>query len=277
MNIFGRPSGAEPRITYERIDLSAEPALPTGTPAGSLAGDAPLPRGAERIEPRSERARPAGLPPGASPVSGIMLVAADSELEGRLRSRGAVRVEGVVRGGLQAPVLFIEPGGLVEGSVTVERARICGTLRGSLVAREIEVVRTATLDAELLYDEISIERGARVRGLHRQRDPEPAESAPMPGPAAPLMPPGPMAAPMGVAMGVAMGAAGSEAAVISAISTAALVAEAEAALQSLAQVSQAAAEAVDDLSAEGVTDLVALEVELRGTPEEMLIGKPAAA
>ncbi|WP_160000685.1 polymer-forming cytoskeletal protein [Roseomonas sp. 18066] len=256
MNIFGRPSGAEPRITYERIDLSAEPA--------TAPGDTLPPRGPERldarheprIEPRSERPRA----PVANPVSGIMLVAADSELEGRLRSRGAVRVEGVLRGGLQAPVLFIEPGGLVEGSVTVERARICGTLRGSLVAREIEVVRTATLDAELLYDEISIERGARVRGLHRQRDPEPAESAPMPGPAMPMMPAASLA----------------EVSVITAISTAALVAEAEAALQSLAQVTQAAAEAVDELSAEGVTDLVALEVELRGAPEEMLIGKPAA-
>jgi cytoskeletal protein CcmA (bactofilin family) len=258
MNIFGKPSGTEPRITYERIDLAAEP-------AGGL-GEALATRGpAERLEPRSERPRPgpAAGAPGAT-VSGIMLVAADSELEGRLRSRGAVRVEGVLRGGLQAPVLFIEPGGLVEGSITVERARICGTLRGSLVAREIEVVRTATLDAELVYDEISIERGARVRGLHRQREPEPAESAPVAGPPAP----GPMLAPGGPAAG--------DAALLATLSTAALVAEAEAALQSLAQVTQAAAEAATDLSAEGVTDLVALEVELRGTPEEMLIGKPAS-
>lgn len=258
MSIFGKPSGAEPRITYERIDLAAEG-------HGGLTDLPPPPvRGlAERLEPRSERPRPTPAP--AAPVSGIMLVAADSELEGRLRSRGAVRVEGVVRGGVQAPVLFIEPGGLVEGSVTVERARICGTLRGSLVAREIEVVRTACLDAELVYDEISIERGARVRGLHRQRDPEPPESSAMAGP--------PMTgATPGAAGGSVMGNA-AEAALVAA-STAALVAEAEAALQSLAQVTQAAAEAVTELADDGITDLVALEVELRGTPGELLLGKP---
>ncbi|MDQ1077575.1 polymer-forming cytoskeletal protein [Pseudoroseomonas cervicalis] len=275
MSIFGKPSGGEPRITFERIDLSAagpslaedatsfrglveaaERAPAERTPAERIGGD--------RQEPRIGR--------GAPQPASVMLVAADSELEGRLRSRGVVRVEGVLRGTLHAPVLLLEPGGLIEGTVTVERARICGTLRGTLLAREVEVVRTASLDAELVYDEISVERGARLRGLHRQRDPEPkpAEMAPEEATAEP--PAAMAAAEAGLTVSLAVSP---ELAAAAAASTAALVAEAEAALHSLAQATQAAAEAVADLAEEGVPDLVALEAELRATPEELLIGKPA--
>ncbi|WBV45525.1 polymer-forming cytoskeletal protein [Pseudoroseomonas cervicalis] len=263
MSIFGKPSGGEPRITFERIDLSAagQDLAEEASPFRGLAEAAERP--AERIEPRIGR--------GAAPQpASVMLVAADSELEGRLRSRGVVRVEGVLRGTLHAPVLLLEPGGLIEGTVTVERARISGTLRGTLLAREVEVVRTAALDAELVYDEISVERGARLRGLHRQRDPEPK---PAEAPAEPMPEAAPPAAEAGLTVTLSQPAP--ELAAAAAASTAALVAEAEAALQSLAQATQAAADAVAELAEEGVPDLVALEAELRATPDELLIGKPA--
>jgi cytoskeletal protein CcmA (bactofilin family) len=218
MSLFGKSSGGEPRITFEHIDLAAEPRPPA-------------------------RAVPVATP-------GPMLLAADSEVDGELRSRGAVRVEGVLRGALQAPLMFLEVGGLVEGTVTAERVRIAGTLRGTVIAREIEVARTAILEAELVYDEISIERGARVRGLHRQREPEPVVEA-MPAAAAPEAP---------VEDVVLMAAAAS---------TAALVAEAEAAMQDLAQMAQAAAGAAAELAVEGVSDLVELEVALRATPLDL--------
>ncbi|MXP65571.1 polymer-forming cytoskeletal protein [Roseomonas sp. M0104] len=246
MSLFGKPSGGEPRITYERIDLAAEPFGEQAEPLPLGGMRSPV----ERLEPRIERAKGG---PDARAEAAVMLVAADSEMEGVLRSRGVVRVEGVLRGTLHAPLLLLEPGGLVEGTVHVERARICGTLRGSVTAREVEVVRTAALDAELVYDEISIERGARVRGLHRQRDPEP--------PAARAVTPQPEATPDMPDPALLAAAAAS---------TAALVAEAEAALQELAQATQAAAGAVTDLAQDGIQELVELEAELRDTPEAIL-------
>ncbi|MFC7611540.1 bactofilin family protein [Teichococcus aestuarii] len=224
----------------------------------------------ERLEPKMDRSKPT---PIGSPA-GVMLVAADSEVEGRLRSRGVVRVEGVLRGNLHAPVLLIEAGGLMEGSVTAERVRVCGALRGTVTAREIEIVRTAMIDAELSYEEISIERGARVSGVHKQRDPEPAPPAPASVAAQP-----PSQQPLQQAEAspetAPPKAGGTVVLATAAASTAALVAEAEAALHSLAQATQAAAEAVADLADEGVTDLVKLEAELRATPQTMLVGKPA--
>jgi cytoskeletal protein CcmA (bactofilin family) len=175
-------------------------------------------------------------------------------MEGRLRSHGAVRVEGVLRGELHAASLILEPGGLIEGLVTVEHAHLNGTLRGTVVAKDIEISRTALVEAELVYEEIGIERGARVRGLHRRRDPAPE---PQPEPEA-------------LSLSVTPAA---EAEVTA--QTAALVAAAEAALQELAEVAQAAAGASAELAQGGVASLVALEDELRDTVEHLAVTEAA--
>ncbi|EHL99803.1 hypothetical protein HMPREF9946_02949 [Acetobacteraceae bacterium AT-5844] len=236
MSFFGKPSGGEPRITYERIDLTTDEAV--------VAPSRPEPVFANR-QPPAPRTAPSPSTPVLRAKSGetpAMLIAADSELEGRLRSRGAVRVEGVLRGELHAASLVLEPGGLIEGLVTVEHAHINGTLRGTVIAKDIEITRTALVDAELVYDEIGIERGARVRGLHRRRDPEPA---PAPSEEEALS--------LSVNTGVESAPA----------QTAALVAAAEAALQELAEVAQAAAGASAELAQDGIANLAALDGELR--------------
>jgi len=250
MSFFGKPSGAEPRITYERIDLTAD---------GAVLAPAAAPRQMPVLTPPPRPAPSAATvvrPAVPEPVA--MLIAADSEMEGRLRSRGAVRIEGVLRGELQAASVVIEPGGLIEGLVTVEHAVVNGTLRGTLVARDIEISRTAMVDAELVYEEIGIERGARVHGLHRRREPAvPEEAAPLPVSAA----------------------AEVIAPVDAELQTAALVAAAEAALQELAEVAQAAAGASAALAEDGVQELVALEDSLRDTAATLpaeTVAPPAA-
>jgi cytoskeletal protein CcmA (bactofilin family) len=237
MSFFGKPSGAEPRITYERIDLAADGAM-----LAPAFRQAPVLPAAPRPAPAAATVVRSGVP---EPVT--MLIAADSEVEGRLRSRGAVRIEGVLRGELQAASVVIEPGGLIEGLVTVEHAVVHGTLRGTLVARDIEISRTAMVDAELVYEEIGIERGARVHGLHRRR--EPAEAPPLPVAAEPQ--------PVEEA----------------ALQTAALVAAAEAALQDLAEVAQAAAGASAALAQDGVQELLGLD----GTLRDAAAGLPPVA
>jgi cytoskeletal protein CcmA (bactofilin family) len=306
MSFFGKPSGAEPRITYERIDLSAETAMEPEAEAARAPASARLL--AERLEPRSERARGA---------EASMLLAADSELEGRLSSRGTVRIEGVLRGALEAPQLLLEAGGLLDGHVTVDRLRVSGTLRGTVIAREIEVLRSARIDAELIYEEISIERGARVTGLHRQREAAPQESTapaatvaepappvaatpaaaikapaeeiaamPLPSQEGAALPPVPAtpASPLpDLAVAVApvveilpADPAVEERLLHAAANTAALVAEAEAALQELAQITHAAAGAATDLARDGVAELVELETVLRATPQALVLHAPAA-
>lgn len=246
MSFFGKPSGGEPRITYERIDLTAHDAVLVPT-VPSLAAR-PAPPAATVVRP----AQPAEAP--------AMLIAADSELEGRLRSRGAVRIEGVLRGELHAASVVVAPGGLIEGLVTVEHAQIDGTLRGTVVARDIEISRTAMVDAELVYEEIGIARGARVHGLHRRREPD--------------LTPAPVAQEAD-ALSLSVTSASAGGAFEGVAQTSALVAAAEAALQELAEVAQAAAGASAELAQNGLGDLVALEGELRDTAARLPLVSPA--
>jgi cytoskeletal protein CcmA (bactofilin family) len=192
-----------------------------------------------------------------------MLIAADSELEGRLRSRGAVRIEGVLRGELHAASVVVAPGGLIEGLVTVEHAQLDGTLRGTVVARDIEISRTAMVDAELVYEEIGIARGARVHGLHRRREPDPAPA------------PEPVAQVEAGALSLSVTSAPAHEAFEGMAQTSALVAAAEAALQELAEVAQAAAGASAELAQNGVGELVVLEGELRDTAARLPLVSPA--
>jgi cytoskeletal protein CcmA (bactofilin family) len=248
MSFFGKPSGGEPRITYERIDLTANNAVLA--PAAPSFTTRPAPAAATVVRPSQAAEAPA------------MLIAADSEMEGRLRSRGAVRIEGVLRGELHAASVVVAPGGLIEGLVTVEHAQLDGTLRGTVVARDIEISRTAMVDAELVYEEIGIARGARVHGLHRRREPEPA----------PLPEPAPQAEADALSLSVTTAPAE---ALEAAVPTIALVAAAEAVLQELAEVAQAAAGASSELAQNGIGELVALEGELRDTAARLPLASPA--
>lgn len=250
MSFFGKPSGGEPRITYERIDLTANNAV--------LAPVAPS------FTTRSAPAATTVVRPTQTAEPPTMLIAADSELEGRLRSRGAVRIEGVLRGELHAASVVVAPGGLIEGLVAVEHAQIDGTLRGTVVAHDIEISRTAMVEAELVYDEIGIARGARVHGLHRRREPEPTPSTE----------PGPQAEADDLSLSVTTAPARAEA-LETAVPTSALVAAAEAALQELAEVAQAAAGASSELAQNGISELVALEDELRDTAARLPLASPA--
>ncbi|RKK03648.1 polymer-forming cytoskeletal protein [Pseudoroseomonas wenyumeiae] len=244
MSFFGKPSGGEPRITYERIDLTANDAVLA--PAAPSFTTRPAPAATAVVRPA-----PTVEPPA-------MLIAADSELEGRLRSHGAVRIEGVLRGELVAASVMVAPGGLIEGLVTVEHAQIDGTLRGTVVARDVEISRTAMVDAELVYEEIGIARGARVHGLHRRREPEPA----------------PRAEADALSLSVTAMPVPAEA-LEAAVPTSALVAAAEAALQELAEVAQAAAGASSELAQNGISELVMLEGELRDTAARLPLASPA--
>lgn len=220
MSIFHKSKNADPRVTYERFELPVDPPFPE---AEAITKPAPI----SAAQPTSEW-RPAG------PEPTTLLIPADSVVEGTISSPGVVRIEGALRGEVRAPTVVLTASGRIEGRVTGTLVTIKGILEGSAVARDIELARTATVDAELTYDEISIERGARVRGLHRQRDHETtaAFQAATAKETSPVLPAG-------------------------------LTTEAELALHGLAQTAGAAAKAAAELAEDGMKSLADLEAHLR--------------
>ncbi|WP_250265939.1 bactofilin family protein [Rhodovastum atsumiense] len=101
------------------------------------------------------------------------VIGADTVLEGTIRAAGNLRIEGSVTGTVIADRVAVGEEGRVEGAIEAGSVRIAGEVKGSVAAREIDVLRAARVDADMSYTEIAIERGARVRGVHKQRDEAP--------------------------------------------------------------------------------------------------------
>lgn len=97
------------------------------------------------------------------------LIASDAIVEGVLRLRKGVKVDGIVIGGIliesDTPcMLFLNSGGQVEGNVLAPRAIIAGEISGSIRVNELLVLGSAKIDGDIFYQRLHIEDGASVNG-----------------------------------------------------------------------------------------------------------------
>ena len=85
-------------------------------------------------------------------------------IEGDIVGKGQIDVRGKVIGDIRAAGVDILVGGHVEGRIEVESADIRGTLKGSLATRTLGLHAQAVVDADVSAQEMTAERGARVKG-----------------------------------------------------------------------------------------------------------------
>lgn len=101
------------------------------------------------------------------------LVSKDALVDGVLRLRTGVKIDGIVIGGViiespDACMLIVDVTGEVEGNILASRAIISGAIRGSIHATEILVRSTAKINGDIFYQRIHIEDGAEVNGQLRK-------------------------------------------------------------------------------------------------------------
>lgn len=101
------------------------------------------------------------------------LIAKDALVEGVLRLRTGVKIDGIVIGGViiessDACMLIVDVAGEIEGNVLATRAIISGAISGSIHATEILVRSTARINGDIFYQRIHIEEGAEVNGHLRK-------------------------------------------------------------------------------------------------------------
>jgi cytoskeletal protein CcmA (bactofilin family) len=144
------------------------------------------PAAVEAPRPTALAITPAPVPaPAAAPLPSradlpahhACVISSGTVIEGTVRTAGGLRIEGLVTGGAQADHVTVEQNGRVEGSIEALTVTVAGQVQGSIAARDIEVLRPARIEGELSYVDIAIERGARVRGVHRQHDESPVSPA----------------------------------------------------------------------------------------------------
>lgn len=116
---------------------------------------------------------------GASSMSGgtFSVLGADVAIKGDVAASADLHVDGRVEGDIACASLVQGQSSEIVGSIRAETARLAGTVRGSITAGELVILKTARIEGDVHYDALTIEQGAEVDGRFAHRVPE-AASAP---------------------------------------------------------------------------------------------------
>lgn len=101
-----------------------------------------------------------------APAGPTVYVDPESELAGKLRSKGTVRIDGRVKGEIRSDQSVIVAGSArVHASIEADSVLIDGEVKGDIAAkRKITLGKTARVTGDLSTPGIVIEEGAKLKG-----------------------------------------------------------------------------------------------------------------
>lgn len=132
----------------------------------------------KKPEPQARASRPAPRPMASSGTFSV--IGTDVTITGNVAATTELHVDGRILGDIECASLVQGEGSTIEGAITAESARMAGTVKGSIAARELVVLRTARIEGDVHYDSITIEQGAEVDGRFTHRVPGRSEAAQSP-------------------------------------------------------------------------------------------------
>ena len=106
--------------------------------------------------------------PASSDHSDITtLISGGTEIEGDVRFRGNVHVEGVIKGNITSDsgMLQLVKGSTVTGNIRASDVRIDGLVNGDVYASDrLELSRNAEINGNIYYDVMEMVAGAAING-----------------------------------------------------------------------------------------------------------------
>jgi cytoskeletal protein CcmA (bactofilin family) len=108
---------------------------------------------------------------GARSVAGstFSVLGADTAIKGDISASADLHIDGRVEGDVTCTSLVQGESSEIVGSVKAETARLSGTVRGTISARELVVLKSARIHGDVHYDALTIEQGAQVDGRFAPR------------------------------------------------------------------------------------------------------------
>lgn len=95
------------------------------------------------------------------------IIAPELSISGKVVSDGVVHVEGQIDGEIQCAELIVGLGGRVAGQIAAERVYVRGEVIGTIRAKSVRLGSDALVTAEVIYETLTIEHGARLDGYCR--------------------------------------------------------------------------------------------------------------
>jgi cytoskeletal protein CcmA (bactofilin family) len=120
--------------------------------------------------------KPASGPLQSRPMASttFSVLGADTQIKGNLSASADLHIDGRVEGDVTCTSLVQGEGSEIVGAIVAENARLSGTVRGTISARELVVLKSAHIHGDVHYDALTIEQGAQVDGRFAPRTAEEA-------------------------------------------------------------------------------------------------------
>lgn len=88
----------------------------------------------------------------------------DVAIRGDIHATADLHVDGSVTGDISCARLVQGEASTIEGAITADSARLAGTVKGTITARELVILKTARIEGDVHYEALTIEQGASVDG-----------------------------------------------------------------------------------------------------------------
>jgi cytoskeletal protein CcmA (bactofilin family) len=117
--------------------------------------------------------RPSGN--AAMSDSTFSVLGPDIAVKGDLTATKDLHLDGRIDGDIKCAALVQGVSSEVTGTVVAESARVAGTIKGSITAGVLVILKTARIEGDVAYQSLTIEEGAQVNGKFA---PRPVEAEP---------------------------------------------------------------------------------------------------
>ena len=118
----------------------------------------------------------------ASTGSTFSVIGTDVVIRGDISASADLHVDGRIEGDIACSSLVQGEESAIEGAITAETARLAGTVKGTIAAKHLVVLKSARIEGDVHYDALTIEQGAAVEGRFAPSARRPvAAAAPSPG------------------------------------------------------------------------------------------------
>ena len=95
---------------------------------------------------------------------------ADVTITGNISASTELHIDGTVEGDIDCASLVQGDGSQITGEVKAESARLAGRVDGAIHARELVILRSATINGDVHYEALTVEQGAAVQGRFAPRE-----------------------------------------------------------------------------------------------------------
>ena len=91
-------------------------------------------------------------------------LSSDFKLNGNIKSQGDIEIDGQIKGKVVGNSVSVLAAGSVDGSISGTSISVDGKANGVISASEVAVASSGTIMADITYETLSTEKGAKLQG-----------------------------------------------------------------------------------------------------------------